>query len=140
MTLGEKMTHTKIAAVASMAAVALALAGCGGSSAKPASVDSKPLKVTSEVLYEVEGTQKSASVTYETPTGTSQANPDIPMKRKSASTPGLPLTFNTGEFVYISAQGKKSYGSVKCRITVDGTIISENTASGYGIATCKGTS
>lgn len=134
------MTHTKIAAVASLAAVAFALASCGGSSATPASVDSKPLKVTSEVLYEVEGTQKSASVTYETPTGTSQANPDIPMKRKSASTPGLPLTFNTGEFVYISAQGKKSYGSVKCRITVDGTIISENTASGYGIATCKGTS
>ncbi|MDQ0865712.1 hypothetical protein [Arthrobacter globiformis] len=134
------MRNGEIATVSLLAAVMLVLAGCGGSSAERSSSNSKSVNLTSEVLYEVEGTQESASVTYETPTGTSQADLDIPMKRKSSSAPGLLLTFNTGEFVYISAQGRDSSGSVRCRITVDGTVISENIASGYGIATCKGTS
>lgn len=98
------------------------------------------MKLTSEVLYEVEGTTKYASVTMETPTGTSQANPDIPMKKKSSSTPGLTYTFDTGEFLYLSAQSKTGSGTVVCKISVDGKVISKNSASGYGVASCKGTS
>ena len=49
--------------------------------------------------------------------------------------------FGPGEFVYISAQNEGEYGSVTCRITVDGVVVSENTSSGaYGIATCEGRS
>lgn len=74
----------------------------------------------------------------ETATGSSQSNIDIPLTAQSGNV-GLRLKMAPGQFVYISVQGGKDYGSVVCRITVDGTVISENTASGYGIATCQGT-
>lgn len=91
----------------------------------------------SEVLYEVEGTQTLASVTYETPTGTSQGDVDLPMRNKAGDL-GLKMRMASGSFVYISAQGQKSYGTVTCRITVNGTVISENTSTGYGVVSCKG--
>lgn len=80
----------------------------------------------------------SADVTMETPTGTVQATPDIPMKLKTGEP--VKYMFDRGAFVYISAQKGDYYGDVTCRIRVDGKIVSENTATGkYSIATCKGT-
>ena len=124
-------------AVGFIAAAGLALSGCGSSSTASAKYN-EPIKRTSEVLYEVEGTAVNADVTFETPTGTSQTSPDLPMKVKGSSVPGVTFTFESGDFVYISAQGKKGAGYVICRITVDGKVISENRASGYGVASCKG--
>ena len=94
----------------------------------------------SEVVYEVEGDNTSwASVTIRTPTGTIQGSPDLPMQTKSGEL--LTFQFDVGEFVYISAQNKDEYGSVTCRITVDGEVVSENTSSGaYGVASCEGRS
>lgn len=47
--------------------------------------------------------------------------------------------FRAGDFVYISVQNQQGAGSVTCRITVDGVVVSENTSSGgYTIATCQG--
>ncbi|WP_155854617.1 hypothetical protein [Paenarthrobacter nicotinovorans] len=84
--------------------------------------------------------QKGASITMETPTGTSQQDVSIPLKKKSAgaSDTGLTFTFDPGDFVYISAQGRGGSNNVICRISVNGKVISQNTATGYGIATCKG--
>jgi hypothetical protein len=96
----------------------------------------------SKVRYEVTGTTDMASLTYETPTGTSQQSDiDIPMTIKDTGAHYLELTFQSGAFVYISAQNSEDTGSVTCRITTDsGDVIAENTASGaYAIATCKGT-
>ncbi len=91
------MGKTRIGASAvQIALVAAALTACGGSSTATSTIDRAPVSFAREVLYEVEGTTKYASVTYETPTGTSQSNPDIPMKKKSSSTPGLTFTFDSG--------------------------------------------
>ena len=75
-----------------------------------------------------------------TPTGTEQATPSLPL-RNQAGELGVTHEFGPGEFVYVSAQNEGEYGSVTCRITVDGVVVSENTSSGaYGIATCEGRS
>jgi hypothetical protein len=107
----------------------------GGEVAPPAV--NAPAKV--DVLYEVEGTTSSASVTMQTPTGTSQITPAVPMRRESDGRRGLEAEFSPGSFVYISAQNKQSSGTITCRITVNGSVIAENTSSGgYAIASCSG--
>lgn len=117
---------------------ALALTACSSSAASTSNRSTVP--TTSEVLYEVVGGQKGASITMETPTGTSQQDVSIPLKKKSAGAndTGLTFTFDPGDFVYISAQGRGGSNNVICRISVNGKVISQNTATGYGIATCKG--
>jgi hypothetical protein len=91
-----------------------------------------------QVLYEVEGTTDYADVTVATPTGTEQVSPDIPMARKTGEA-GLEVLFSRGEFVYILAQNNRSHGTISCRITVDGVVISENESKGgYAIVTCEG--
>jgi hypothetical protein len=129
----------KIINVVAGVVAALVLAGCSSSGDEAvdddAAVDYAP--VTSEVVYEVEGDPAYAEVTLETPTGSTQVSPDLPMGFKDGGK--LTYTFSPGDFVYISAQNPDEYGSVTCRITVNGEVISENTASGsYAIATCKG--
>jgi hypothetical protein len=95
--------------------------------------------LTREVIYEVEGSARSVNITIETPSGTSQQNDlVVPIVNKAGET-GLRSTFTAGDFVYISAQNQGEHGTVTCRITSDGVVISENTASGaYAIASCKG--
>lgn len=89
------------------------------------------------VVYEVEGDGAYFDLTAETPTGTTQATPDLPLRLDT----GEPMTFEfqPGDFVYVAAQSKDGR-TITCRITVDGTVVSENTSTGkFGIATCKGT-
>lgn len=122
-----------------VAGLALSLSACAsGSTADTAPITSARAS-TVTVLYEVEGTAKWADVTMETPTGTEQLSPDVPMVRKDSGKPGLQMTMSSGHVVYLSAQNKDSYGNIRCRITAAGTVISENTSSGgYAIATCNG--
>ena len=120
-------------------ALALTLGGCGSSSSAITTKTSSEKKLTHTVLYEVVGGQKSASVTIETPTGTSQKDISIPLKKTNTTTTGITYTFDSGSFVYISAQGNGGSNNIICRISVDGKVISRNEATGYGIATCKGT-
>jgi hypothetical protein len=41
--------------------------------------------------------------------------------------------------MYVSGQNATEYGTVTCRIKVDGNVVSQNTSSGaYSIATCSG--
>lgn len=95
-----------------------------------------------EVVYEVEGSASSVSITIETPTGTSQQEGvGLPLAPEGGGVGehGLSANFQRGDFVYISAQNDGETGTVTCRITVDGRVVSENTADGaYSIATCKG--
>lgn len=118
------------------AALAVSVTACGGSST--VSTKTADVKLSSEVLYEVVGGQKGASITMETPTGTSQMDVSIPLKKKNTTETGVTYTFEPGSFVYISAQGNGGSNNVICRITVDGVVVSRNEATGYGIATCKG--
>lgn len=92
---------------------------------------------THEVLYEATadsytGGGRSGLVTAQTVAGTTQGTGLLPFSDTIRD-------FHRGDFVYISVQNQQPAGSVTCRITVDGTVVSENTSTGaYAIATCQG--
>ncbi len=114
----------------------------GGETTKQDPVASRypPLSKTTEVAYYVTGEgATSVQVTMQTPTGQTQVDADLPLSTEDG-TEGLYFTaFSAGAFLYISAQNQDT-GSITCRIEVDGTVISQNTATAdYGIATCEGT-
>lgn len=97
-----------------------------------------PTLSTREVVYEMEGDGTHFSMTASTPTGTTQQNPDLPLRKQGGG--NLTFTFAPGEHVYISGQVINGR-TLTCRIKVDGAVISENTSSGeYSIATCSGRS
>lgn len=94
------------------------------------------------VTYKVEGTTKMASITYENANGDSsqQSDIDVPLTRKYDGGQGIVLhDMHRGDFLYISAQNSKEYGSVTCIIEVDGVAVKQNTShGGFTIATCSG--
>ena len=92
-----------------------------------------------EVKYEIQGTAKTAAVTYSTPSGTVQNTADLPMMNQSGSA-GIRFTAEPGQSLYVSAQNQGEHGTVECVISVDGVIVSDNTSSGaYTIAQCSAT-
>jgi len=113
-------------------AIGIALAVIGGVVlSRPAA----PARRT--VVYTVEadsayGSGRTGSYTIKTDNGgTKQGTGLLPMTGT--------YTFHTGDFVYVSVQNGQGLGSVTCRITVDGKVLSENTSSGgFVIATCQG--
>ena len=93
-----------------------------------------------QVHYEVTGdVTTTADITYATPTGTSQEQgAELPLTDDYGET-GITYSYTDGQFIYISAQNDEEYGSVTCKIFVDGNLVSSNTADGaYAIATCNG--
>lgn len=103
----------------------------------------KDLGLTAQtVTYKVEGTTKMASITYENAGGdtSQQSDIDVPLTRKVDGGQGIVLQgMHRGDFLYISAQNSKEYGSVTCIIEVDGVVVEQNTShGGYTIATCSG--
>lgn len=113
------------------------------SSASNSSVSSSSgstYKTTVEVLYEVEGTATGTDITLESGTGTMQlTGKAVPLANKTTGKRGLTATMSRGAFAYISAQNTGKSGTITCKITVDGVLISTNTSSGsYAIASCKG--
>lgn len=114
----------------------LLFAGCSTPAAR---VTPTPTPVHPQwIAYYVRGEATSANVTYRTGSGTSQAEVDLPLRNK-AGDEGIQMTSdNAPDFLYISAQNAGEYGDVTCSIVIDGTVVSENTASGaYMIATCE---
>lgn len=100
------------------------------------------LDLDREVFYFVEGTARSADITYSTLSGISQqSGVDVPLNRKDGSGPGLRLGLvPSGTFVSISAQNKGDSGAITCRIEAAGRVISQSTSRGaYVIASCDGT-
>ena len=94
---------------------------------------------TSTVLYEVEGSVGFADVTYATPDGTERITPTIPLIFDGG--PGLTLEFPTGTRVSLTARGPGDGGTVSCRITVEGEVVSEDASTASSrVASCAGTS
>lgn len=123
----------------------LALAGCAGKTpVAQTKAPATPVVTTHTVVYESEApdstTERTASYTLRSDDGGArQGEFDLPL-RNQGGTPGLTFTgFASGAFVYLSIQNGDEYGSVSCKITVDGNVISENTSDGgSAIATCQG--
>ncbi len=85
---------------------------------------------TKLAVYSVEGSGSAGLVTYTTPTGMEQVSAAAPWTRSLVVQRGTPLS--------ISAQNGGEYGSVTCRITVDGLTVSTNTSTAdYGTASCS---
>lgn len=81
------------------------------------------------VVYEARG--GDAEGTYATPSGTEQR----PFIGASKSVEGC---FPPGAFTYLSLQLRADSGSIRCTITVDGFVVSDNTSRGaYAIASCS---
>jgi hypothetical protein len=119
-------------------AALLFLGGC--STASPSAQAPPAPAALTKIRYSVSGTTNQASVTFQTPTGTSQQNDiDIPLRTKDGYY-YLEFAFTGGAFVYLSAQNSNDRGSLTCHIeTANGQVLSENTASGgYAIAACQG--
>lgn len=89
------------------------------------------------VVYEVEGTATGTDVTLQTDTGrVQQTNSTIPLTDKSTGSRGFRFTGSSGSRVYISALNTGPGGTITCRITVNGNVVS--TDSGDSVATCAG--
>lgn len=122
-----------------------ALAGCSANTpVAQTPPPSTPVVTTHTVVYESEApdssTARTASYTLRSDDGgTRQGDIDLPLRNQNGTT-GLAFTgFNSGDFVYLSIQNGDEYGSVTCRIKVDGQVVSENTSDGgFTIATCQG--
>ncbi|MDN4173965.1 hypothetical protein QWY28_13470 [Nocardioides sp. SOB77] len=107
---------------------------------EPESSYRPPVDFERTVVYELEGSVRYADITMTTPTGIEQVSGDVPLTNRNGDR-GLVITgFNSGDFVSISAQKPGEGGSITCRITIDGQVVSENTSTAaYGIASCDGT-
>ena len=126
--------------IALAAVGALFVAGLFASANDDESTESPSDESLTSVWYEVDGDSGKARVTIETGTETRQSTVDLPMK-DDANAKGVLVTAEPGTLVYVSAQNQDALnsGEIRCRITVDGDVISEETAVGaYAIATCKG--
>jgi hypothetical protein len=116
--------------------VAAAVLGCLLYAAWPYLKPAPSEPTTHTVLYEATadaayGAGRTGMVTAQAPGGTTQRTGLLPITGT--------YSFGTGDFVYLSVQNQQPAGSVTCRITVDGVVVSENTSTGgYTIASCKG--
>jgi hypothetical protein len=135
-----KPTRNEVGLLILVAAVATVLVVAGSIGGDSSGGGSSGGGSTVSVLYEVEGTADSTTITFTTPTGQSQGtNLAVPLTTENGKTRGIRGDFRKGSVVYISAQNMGDSGDITCRITVDGRVLSENTASGgYAIATCEG--
>jgi hypothetical protein len=85
---------------------------------------------TPSASYQLEGTASRVDITMRTEDGGTSQLADQPLPFSEYLSDG-------GGFLYISVQNQGEHGTVTCRITVDGVVVSENTSSGaYTIATC----
>lgn len=120
--------------------LAVVLAGCGGS---PEAAPESPVSLkrpTVAFFAEGEGT-KSADLTMRTETGGIVQNSiALPLADAASGVEGVTSDqFKHGDQLYLSLQNAEAFGSVTCRIEVDGKVVDKVTSSGgYKIATCVG--
>lgn len=136
---GGRSWVAKVLGVVAVIAFVAVVPKCSTDGARRVPAPVPTVRVEPDVLeYHVTGTAEAASVTYRTGTGTQQAEVDLPMTNKGGGQGVRMEGSNIPDFKYISAQNMDSYGSVTCRIVLNGVTISENTSSGgYVIASCQ---
>jgi hypothetical protein len=143
---GMRNTVLAIGGIIAVIALLAVLVQLGQGPAVDASTSSTggatPRSMTHTVSYEADGDgTDSGHYTLRSPDGGTRqmSGAMLPLTNKAGGA-GLQMDgFRSGDFVYLSIQNENGYGSVTCRIVVDGQIISENTSSGgYTIASCQG--
>ena len=95
---------------------------------------------SSFVIYHVEGTAESVSLTIANAHGNTEqaANVRVPVSMRDSNETGFRLgCVPSGQFLYVSAQNRGSSGTVTCEIEAGGRVVSRASSSGgYVIATC----
>lgn len=96
------------------------------------------------VLYEVTGTAAASSITYSTFTdgnsGSEQAT-DQPLPFSKEFTIKAGGDFDYASFSIFAMNGMDDTGDISCKITVDGEVVAEQTATGeYASASCYASS
>lgn len=147
--VGATHTRTKVPVWIPMLATALVglVTGAACSSSEPETTSPPAAAPSSaaapKVVFYGDGVDtKAAAITMRTESGgTLQRDVGLPIVNTATKTQGLESTlFPRGAQLYFSMQNKEGYGSVTCRIDVDGKKIDEVTSQGaYKIATCRGT-
>lgn len=91
-----------------------------------------PSSTTYRVEYQVQGTARGASLTYQNAGGSSeQRDVAVPWDMDFVATPG--------QFLYVSAQNKGETGTITCNILLNGVVVKTSTSQGaYKIASCSG--
>jgi hypothetical protein len=92
-----------------------------------------------QVLYNVDGGGSGGTYTIGTPTGSVQGDIAWPL-RNEAGGEGAWYCFNSANTwaAGIVAQNGDDYGSVRCTITIDGTVVAHNESPGaYVVVTCN---
>lgn len=101
--------------------------------AVPAQIADQPAAPAQHtVVYEVTGTAKASSITYTTD-GMTSSNQESDVKLPWTKTLSLPGG-ESFQMVSVLAQGSSAHGKLKVTITVDGKLIKEASATGYGVA------
>jgi hypothetical protein len=92
----------------------------------------KSLSTEREVTYIVDGSASSASLTYRNESGgTEQRTVSLPWR--------LEMRVAPGQFLYVSAQKKQKYGTVKTTIYLEEKMLQEaESDTEYGIASASG--
>lgn len=120
-------------------ALVAVLAVCGYVADRSDTPDA-PADRTARVVYKVEGTARTASVTYVDSRGNvqQQTRVDVPIRAKADHSEGLVVTVPHGATVSISAQNNGPTGDLICRIEADGRTLTTGRAFGpYSTATCS---
>jgi TolA-binding protein len=101
---------------------------------RPVVVPAAPApKTSSTVRYNIHGTAKSVSVTYQNGSGDTEQISEVRVPWDKS------VTMERGAFVYIAAQNQGDSGTVTCTIYVDSLPVKTSTSNGaYTIATCSG--
>lgn len=137
----------RVRGVAAVAAGVALLAGCGAgpkTAATPSSSSSSVAQVVFEVegeeTYGFDGREMSVDVTMGDPSGVQQGTGKTVPLGVTGGPPGLRRSVVAGSAVTLSAQiASDEAGTVTCRITSDGVVVSENTSSGkYAVVSCRG--
>ena len=102
-------------------------------SSNPSSISSVLTPQPRAMTYSVQGTQRTASLTYTNAEGgTAQENVTLPWSKEFSAQPGF--------FAALSAQNSDDHGVITVSISVDGNTLKTTTSQGeYVIASADGT-
>jgi len=80
------------------------------------------------VIYEIGGTARSVSISYDTPLGSNDESHLMPPGAIFPKRRPLGYRFDPDQYVSISVLNEGLYGSVSCRIIVDNRVVSRSSS------------
>lgn len=109
----------------------------GAGTGAPNPIDTEPAAqgASGTVRYEVTGSGDAMSLSYGAGSGRSEeSSPELPWFKEQAASDGF-------DVYMLTVQNGSGGGDIKCRLTIDGEVVAENTSTGpFTFASCTGNS